>query len=56
MENYLRTIRVLRADAAFVPFIANHDTDRAAGYLTVSSGAMQMAANLYLLSPGSPFI
>lgn len=56
VENYLRTIRVLRADAAFVPFIANHDTDRAAGYLTVSSGAMQMAANLYLLSPGSPFI
>lgn len=56
VENYLRTIRGLRADAAFVPFIANHDTDRAAGYLTVSSGAMQMAANLYLLSPGSPFI
>ena len=56
VENYLRTIRSLRDDAAFVPFVANHDTDRAAGYLTVSSGAMQMAANLYLLSPGSPFI
>ena len=56
VENYLRTIRPLRDDAAFVPFIANHDTDRAAGFLTVSSGAMQMAANLYLLSPGSPFI
>ncbi len=56
VENYLRTIKALRDDAAFVPFIANHDTDRAAGYLTVSSGAMQMAANLYLLSPGSPFI
>ena len=39
-----------------VPFIANHDTDRAAGYLTVASGNMQMAANLYILSPGSPFI
>ena len=56
VENYLRAIRSLRDDAAFVPFVANHDTDRAAGYLTVSSGAMQMAANLYLLSPGSPFI
>ena len=56
VENYVRTIRGLRDDAAFVPFIANHDTDRAAGYLTVSSGQMQMAANLYLLSPGSPFI
>ena len=39
-----------------IPFIANHDTDRAAGYLTVASGRMQMAANLYILSPGSPFI
>ncbi|MBR0160340.1 MAG: hypothetical protein IJQ02_03445 [Oscillospiraceae bacterium] len=56
VENYLQTIRSLRDDAAFVPFIANHDTDRAAGFLPVSSGAMQMAANLYLLSPGSPFI
>ena len=43
-------------DARNAPFIANHDTDRAAGYLTVASGQMQMAANLYLLSPGSPFI
>jgi glycosidase len=40
----------------FVPFIANHDTDRAAGYLTTESGYMQMAANLYILGPGSPFI
>ena len=39
-----------------IPFIANHDTDRAAGYLTVASGRMAMAANLYILSPGSPFI
>ena len=39
-----------------VPFIANHDTDRAAGYLPVFNGRMQMAANLYILSPGSPFI
>ena len=40
----------------FVPFIANHDTDRAAGYLPVGSGYMRMAANLYILGPGSPFI
>ena len=39
-----------------IPFIANHDTDRAAGYLTVASGRMAMAANLYILTPGSPFI
>lgn len=56
VENYLNRVKALNAGAAIVPFIANHDTDRAAGYLTVSSGQMQVAANLYLLSPGSPFI
>ena len=56
VESYLNKIHSLREDAAYVPFIANHDTDRAAGYLTVASGSMQMAANLYLLGPGSPFI
>ena len=39
-----------------IPFIANHDTDRASGYLTVASGRMQTAAALYILTPGSPFI
>lgn len=56
VESYLNKIHSLREDAAYVPFIANHDTDRAAGYLTVASGSMQMAANLYILGPGSPFI
>ena len=42
--------------AVYTPFIANHDTDRAAGYLPVSNGRMMVAANLYLLGPGSPFI
>ncbi len=56
VESYLQRVKALRADAMILPFIANHDTDRAAGYLTVGSGQMQMAANLYLLGPGSPFI
>lgn len=56
VQNYVNHVRSLRGDAMYVPFIANHDTDRAAGYLTVSSGQMKAAANLYLLSPGSPFI
>ena len=56
MQQYQDKIRALREDAMSVLFIANHDTDRAAGYLTVASGQMKMAANLYLLSPGSPFI
>ena len=46
----------MRSGAQMIPFIANHDTDRAAGYLSVEKGQMQMAANLCVLSPGAPFI
>ena len=56
VENYMRKNTGLRDDAMFIPFISNHDMDRSAGYLTVASGHMGMAANLYLLGPGSPFI
>ena len=56
LSRYIASIRSARTDAMPVLFIANHDTDRAAGFLPVSLGEMQMAANLYLLSPGSPFI
>ena len=56
VQSYLENTRSIRSDAMFVPFIANHDTDRAAGYLPASTGHLQMAANLYILGPGSPFI
>ena len=56
VESYLNRVRALNPDAMIVPFIANHDTDRAAGFLSVASGQMKIAANLYLLGPGSPFI
>lgn len=56
IDSYLKSIEGTNPDAMFVPFIANHDTDRAAGYLPVGSGYMQMAANLYILGPGSPFL
>ena len=55
-QSYLERVQSLRADATIVPFIANHDTDRAAGYLPVTNGRAQMAANVLLLGPGSPFI
>ncbi len=56
MESYLK--RLDRTSDAALPtlFISNHDMDRAAGYLTAASGHMKVAASLYLLSPGSPFI
>ena len=56
LEEYLNTVQAKRPDALLHAFIANHDTDRAAGYLSPANGQMQMAANLYLLGPGSPFI
>ena len=56
VEKYLATVQGLNPDAMFVPFLSNHDTDRVAGYLTDASGYMQMAANLYILGPGSPFL
>ena len=56
VEGYLKNAKAINPDAFYVPFIANHDTDRAAGYLTAASGQMKMAANLYILNNGSPFI
>ena len=55
-ESYINTVKALREDAMIVPFIANHDTDRAAGYLLSLNGYAQMAANLLILGPGSPFL
>ena len=56
VQSYVDRVATLNEGAMMVPFIANHDMDRAAGYLTVASGQMKMAANLYLLSSGSPFL
>jgi len=48
--------RAANPDGMIVPFITNHDMDRASGFLTAASGEMKVAANLYLLSSGSPFL
>lgn len=56
VESYLNNVSAKSDVALGTLFISNHDMDRAAGYLPVASGYMKVAANLYLLSPGSPFI
>ena len=56
VESYVNTIKEKNPDAMLCTFIANHDTDRAAGFLTVASGQAKVAANLSILTPGSPFI
>ncbi len=56
VEQYIETVKNKNKDATILPFIANHDTDRAAGFMQVSNNFAYVAANLYLLGPGSPFI
>lgn len=56
IQSYVETITALREDAFMCVFLANHDMDRAAGYMTVSSGAAYVAANISVLTPGATFI
>ena len=56
IDAYQKHVAAMRDGAAIAPFLTNHDTDRAAGFLTVASGTMQIAANLYILGPGTPFL
>ena len=56
VSNYLSEIQQRNPNAFMCTFIANHDTDRAAGFLTVASGQAKVAANLSLLMPGTTFI
>ncbi len=56
LNQYRNTVTSVRADAILQPFISNHDMNRAAGYLSVPDGRMQMAANLYLWTFGTPFL
>ena len=56
VENYVNKVQAVNPDGMILPFISNHDMDRAAGFLSLSSGQMYVAANLLLLSCGSPYI
>lgn len=56
VSQYLKRIQAQSPNAMPVTFIANHDTDRAAGFVTLASGQARVAANLLLLMPGSSFI
>jgi len=56
VQEYLDRVKGIREGATIVPFIANHDMDRAAGYLPDTNGRIRVAANLYILGPGAPFI
>lgn len=56
VDRYIDKVTSLNEDAMIIPFLANHDMDRAAGFMQFLTGYGNMAANLYILGPGSPFI
>jgi glycosidase len=56
LASYQRQVLEKNPQAVLNPFVSNHDMDRAAGFLSVEDNIMYMAANLYILSSGSPFI
>lgn len=56
VSNFLNSIEEQNSAGMFMPFLANHDMDRAAGYLLVSNGGAYIAANMYILTAGAPFI
>lgn len=55
VETYQNRIEEKNPDGMPMTFLTNHDMDRIAGTFVIES-YMRMAANLYLLSPGSPMI
>ncbi len=56
VESYQKKVKEANPEGMTIPFISNHDMDRCAGYLTLATNRSKMAANLYILSYGSPFI
>ena len=56
LGSYRNLITSVNPEAILQPFISNHDMNRAAGYLSVPDGRMQMAANLYIWTYGTPFL
>ena len=55
IESFGKRISEKNQNGMAIPFLSNHDMDRIAGAF-ILEGNMRMAANLYLLSPGSPVI
>ena len=55
IESYQKKVLENNPEGMTMSFLSNHDMDRIAGTF-VTENYMRMAANLYLLSPGSPTI
>ena len=55
LETWQNDIRGNNPNAIDTPFISNHDTGRSAGFIPKETNK-RLAASLYLMSPGDPFI
>ncbi len=55
VESYQAKVLAKNPNGLVMSFLSNHDMDRIAGAF-ITENNMRMAANLYLLTPGSPFI
>ena len=55
LETWQNDIRGNNPNAIDTPFISNHDTGRSAGFIPKETNK-RLAASLYLMSPGNPFI
>lgn len=55
IEAFQDSVLAKNPNGMMMPFLSNHDMDRIAGAFILENN-MRMAANLYLLSPGSPTI
>ena len=53
--SYQKKVQQANPEGMMISFLSNHDMDRIAGSFLVED-YMRMAANLYLLAPGSPVI
>lgn len=55
IANYNKSIKELNNDAMLIAFQNNHDLDRSGGYIS-DVNQYKMAANLCILTPGSPYV
>ena len=55
VQSFQQKVQAKNPDGMVMSFLSNHDMDRIAGAFILENN-MRMAANLYLLSPGSPTI
>ena len=55
VSNWQDQIKEKNPDAIDAKFLSNHDTNRASGFL-VNGTRMRLAAAMYMLAPGCPFI